>query len=89
MRNATQLSLVVLLIGVSVHTNVSRQTSVSRYLTAIHSASAGDDAPQSSFVRKVCFDATKSYMLIKLNDTWYHYCTVDRASFDNQPTVRR
>ena len=36
--------------------------------------------PQSSFVREVCFDATKSYMLIKLNDTWYHYCAVDRAS---------
>jgi hypothetical protein len=41
------------------------------------------ETPQSSFVRKVCFDATKSYMLIKLNDTWYHYCSVDRSSFDN------
>jgi hypothetical protein len=41
------------------------------------------ETPQSSFVRTVCYDATKSYMLIKLNDTWYHYCAVDRTSFDN------
>ena len=38
---------------------------------------------QSSFVREICYDATKSYMLIKLNETWYHYCAVDRASVDN------
>jgi hypothetical protein len=36
--------------------------------------------PQSSFVREICFDAAKSYMLIKLKETWYHYCLLDRAS---------
>jgi hypothetical protein len=41
------------------------------------------ETPQSSFVREVCYDAVKSYMLIKLNDTWYHYCAVDRSSVDN------
>ena len=41
------------------------------------------NTPQSSFVREVCYDPAKSYMLIKLNETWYHYCSVDRASFDN------
>jgi hypothetical protein len=41
------------------------------------------ETPQSSFVREVCFDAAKSYMLIKLNDTWYHYCAVDRVSVEN------
>jgi KTSC domain len=41
------------------------------------------ETPQSGFVREVCFDAAKSYMLIKLNDTWYHYCSVDRASVDH------
>jgi hypothetical protein len=41
------------------------------------------ETPQSSFVRAICYDAAKSYMLIKLNDTWYHYCGVDRASIDN------
>jgi hypothetical protein len=41
------------------------------------------ETPQSSFVRKVCFDAAKSYLVIKLNDVWYHYCAVDRASFES------
>jgi hypothetical protein len=41
------------------------------------------ETPQSSFVRSICYDATKLYMLIKLNDTWYHYCAVDSASIDN------
>jgi hypothetical protein len=41
------------------------------------------ETPQSSFVRTICYDAAKSYMLIKLNDTWYHYCAVDRTSIDN------
>jgi KTSC domain len=39
--------------------------------------------PQSSFVREVCYDAAKSYMLILLNETWYHYCSVDPASVAN------
>jgi hypothetical protein len=41
------------------------------------------ETPQSSFVRQICYDASKSYMLIRLNDTWYHYCAVDRGSVDN------
>ena len=44
---------------------------------------ACNETPQSSFVRQICYDAAKSYMLIKLNETWYHYCVVDRASVDN------
>jgi len=40
------------------------------------------ETPQSSFVQQICYDAAKSYMLIKLNETWYHYCSVDRASID-------
>jgi hypothetical protein len=41
------------------------------------------ETPQSSFVRTICYDAVKSYLLIKLNDTWYHYCAVDRTSVDS------
>lgn len=39
--------------------------------------------PQGGDVREVCFDAKNSYMLINLNETWYHYCSVDPASDDN------
>jgi hypothetical protein len=34
----------------------------------------------SSFVRRVCFDQQQSYMLIQLNETWYHYCGIDEAT---------
>jgi hypothetical protein len=36
--------------------------------------------PQSSFVRTVCYDAAKSYLIINLNGVWYHYCAVDGTS---------
>jgi len=41
------------------------------------------ETPQDSVVREVCFDAAKYYMLIKLDKTWYHYCSVDHASVGN------
>jgi hypothetical protein len=57
------------------------------------------ETPQSSFVREICYDAKKSYMLIKLNETWYHYCSVDSESVahlikgtpidDKEPSVGR
>jgi len=31
----------------------------------------------SSFVNRVCYDKAKSYMLILLISTWYHYCEID------------
>ena len=30
----------------------------------------------SSFVNRVCYDKSNSYMLILLNNTWYHYCEI-------------
>ena len=36
--------------------------------------------PQGGDVREVCYDKRKSYMLINLKQTWYHYCSVDPAS---------
>lgn len=41
------------------------------------------ETPQNSFAREICYDATKSYMLIELNETWYHLCAVDHPSVDN------
>jgi hypothetical protein len=46
----------------------------------------------SSFVNRVCYDRTKSYMLILLNNTWYHYCEIDTgtvASLISAPSVGR
>jgi hypothetical protein len=37
---------------------------------------------RSSFVRRVCYDSANSYMLVKLNETYYHYCDIDTATVD-------
>jgi hypothetical protein len=39
------------------------------------------DTARSSFVGNVCYDKRNSYMLIKLQSTWYHYCGI------SEPTV--
>ena len=38
------------------------------------------DTPQSSLVRRVCYDASNSYMLIQLHAVWYHYCGIDSGT---------
>lgn len=35
---------------------------------------------ESSFVNRVCYDKANSYMLILLNNTWYHYCEIDAVT---------
>ena len=37
---------------------------------------------QSSFVKRVCYDSAKSYMLIQLQKTWYHYCSIDNGTVE-------
>jgi hypothetical protein len=38
---------------------------------------------RSSFIEKVCYDATNSYMLINLGGTWYHYCEIDKTTVES------
>ncbi len=38
------------------------------------------ETPRSSFVRRVCYDEPKSFMVIKFNETWYPYCEIDGAT---------
>ena len=35
-----------------------------------------NDTPRSSFVRRVCYDGRKRFMVIKLRNTWYTYCEI-------------
>lgn len=35
---------------------------------------------RSSFIRRVCYDQKNSYMIVKLNDTYYHYCDINVAT---------
>ena len=34
----------------------------------------------SAVVKRVCYNAANSYMLIRLKATWYHYCEIDAAT---------
>ena len=38
---------------------------------------------RSSFIRRVCFDAGNSYMIVQLYETYYHYCGIDSATVDS------
>jgi hypothetical protein len=40
------------------------------------------DTPRSSFIQRVCYDKSQSYMLINLRGTYYHYCELPPATFD-------
>ena len=41
------------------------------------------DTPRSSFVRRVCYDEKNNYMVIQLNNTYYHYCEIDQGTVDS------
>lgn len=34
----------------------------------------------SSVVKRVCYNAEHSYMLIRLKQVWYHYCEIDQGT---------
>ena len=38
-----------------------------------------DAITRSSFIERVCYDASNSYMLIDLNGAWYHYAKLIHA----------
>jgi hypothetical protein len=42
-----------------------------------------DAVTRSSFVERVCYDKSNSYMLIDLAGTWYHYCEIDPDTVSN------
>lgn len=38
------------------------------------------DVAEKSDVTRVCYDAAEQYMVIRLKTTYYHYCTIDKAT---------
>ena len=41
------------------------------------------DISRSSFIKRVCYDAVQSYMVINLSGTFYHYCQIDQNTVSN------
>lgn len=46
-------------------------------------AFACSDITRSSLVGRVCYSAEKAYLVLKLRETYYHYCDVDPATVAN------
>lgn len=40
------------------------------------------DTPRSSFIGRVCYDKANQYMVIKLQNTYYHYCELPLATLN-------
>ncbi len=36
----------------------------------------------SSLVQRLCYDAARSYLVVDLNGTYYHYCAVDPGTVE-------
>jgi hypothetical protein len=36
----------------------------------------------SSLVQRLCYDEARSYLVVDLNGTYYHYCAVDPATVE-------
>lgn len=39
------------------------------------------DTPRSSFIGRVCYDDKNQYMIVKLQNVYYHYCELPKAKF--------
>lgn len=71
------LRLVAILFALAVNAPASAETVDVKYRGAVDLKwFSCTDTPRSSFIRRVCYDRPKRYMLIRLNDTWYHYCEI-------------
>lgn len=65
-------------------TPVSSETVDVKYRGAVDDLRpfACTDTPRSSFIQRVCYDKTQSYMLISLRGTYYHYCELPAPAFE-------
>ena len=85
---ATALALLLLTLG-----SAGAETVCVKYRSCLDLAPFDcTNTQQSSFVRRVCYDANNSYMLIQLNAVWYHYCGIDSGTVSNllsAPSVGR
>lgn len=69
--------------AISASTSWSEETADVKYRGPVNLAPFKCDAiTRSSFIQRVCYDASNSYMLINLSGSWYHYCEIDKGTVD-------
>jgi hypothetical protein len=37
----------------------------------------------SSFIKRLCYDQKRQYMILRLNNTYYHYCGIKQTDISN------
>ena len=79
---------IVLALATLVTTPVSSEIVDVKYRGAVDlKPFACTDTPRSSFIQRVCYDKGQSYMLISLRGTYYHYCELPPATFEEFVTA--
>ena len=67
-----------LLLAVTLSTSAAAESVVVKYRGTVDLAPFKcDEVGRSSFIRRVCYDAANEYMIILLQNTYYHYCEID------------
>jgi hypothetical protein len=80
--------LVFFLLGTSLQAGELAYVGVGRIVDLQHFTCT--DIPTSKYLRRVCYDEGKAYLLVELQETWLHYCGVKRpivSAFIKAPSV--
>ncbi len=73
--------LVAALITIVMVSGLSAETVDVKYRGKVDlSAFVCTDTPRSSFIGRVCYDKANQYLVIKLQNTYYHYCELPPAT---------
>jgi hypothetical protein len=79
----SMIRLIAIFIAVLIATPASSETVQVKYRGVVDLRPfTCADTPRSSFIQRVCYDKTQSYMLINLRGVYYHYCELPAATFD-------
>jgi hypothetical protein len=77
------IRLIAFMLATLVTTQASSETVDVKYRGLVDlKPFACTDTPRSSFIQRVCYDKSQSYMLINLKGIYYHYCEMPAATFD-------
>ena len=69
-----------LLVALSSPLAIAETVMVKYHGPVVLDAFACTDVAERSDVTRVCYDAAEQYMVIRLKSTYYHYCTIDKAT---------
>lgn len=76
-----RLSLALLAVALLATTSTLAETVDGKYRGPVDLANFDCSGElDSSVVKRVCYNAAHAYVLIRLKQTWYHYCEIDSGT---------